>query len=57
MGAKHLTQGLVEQVCTGMVGLDGATAFHIHTSHELGLRVLGQFAHDMDSEVVLFLRI
>ena len=55
MCAQHLAQGSVEQVCAGVVRLNGTTGFNVDTCHEFCLRVLRQLLHDVNALVVLTL--
>ena len=57
MVAKNLLEGLVEEVCTGMVGFDSTAAFHIHASHKLSRGVLWDALQDVDAYAILLLGI
>ena len=55
MVAKHLLEGIVEQVSGCMVGGTGIALVNIDTCHKVGCRVFWQLLNDMYALVVLAL--
>ena len=54
---EDFAQGLIHQVGGGVVGFGRTTAIHIDAGHELGRNVGGQFAREVNGEVVFALRV
>ena len=54
---QYLTQSLVEQVGTRVVGCTRGTLLRIHTSHHRCIEVFGQFLGNVYRQVVFFLRV
>ena len=53
--AEHLAQGVMQQVCGGVVGRCAPTGIHINLSFKLSLEIGGKFGYQMNCGTVLAL--